>query len=322
MDFHELEAFVALAGTLHFARAAAMVNVSPSALSRLLARLEDELGVSLLSRDTRRVELTEQGQAFLNFARESLQRRDELHLFMNSRDGQLRGTLRIYASVTACYSILPPLVSELGLRFPDLRLSVETGDPADALTEVRAGRVDLALAALPESVIEGHLSFSVQRTPLVFVALADGPYGQVLRRLLALQEKLRANKHDLDQDLIKSLLKEHALLLPRKGLARERLERWARRTRVQFRIAAEVSGNEAILALARLGLGLGLVPRLVLENSPFSQGLLQLEPGQEFGDYDIGFVLPDKTGSSLDQAMRSVLPSVYPAGTWITKVEN
>ena len=104
MDFHELEAFVALAKTLHFARAAASIHTSPSGLSRLLGRLEDELGVKLAERDTRRVELTEAGLDFLDFAEDSLRRREELRLGLGSRDGSLRGFLRVYASVTACYS--------------------------------------------------------------------------------------------------------------------------------------------------------------------------------------------------------------------------
>ena len=59
MDFHEQEGFLALAENLHFARASAKVHLSPSALSRLIGRLEEELGVILFERDTRRVKVTD-----------------------------------------------------------------------------------------------------------------------------------------------------------------------------------------------------------------------------------------------------------------------
>src|SRR5689334_21919755 len=78
MDFHELAAFAALARHLHFAKAAAAVNTSASALSRLITRLEDEAGARLFDRDTRRVQLTDAGRVFLEFAEESLRRRDQL----------------------------------------------------------------------------------------------------------------------------------------------------------------------------------------------------------------------------------------------------
>jgi len=300
VDFHELEAFVVLARTLHFAKTAHIIHSSPSALSRLLGRLEDELGASLLDRGKRRVQLTEPGQAFLEFAQESLRRRDELHLRLSSQDGQLRGTLRVFASVTACYSILPPLVEAISQAHPHVRLSVDTGDPADAEQAMHEERVDLALGALPVSGLPDLDCFAVQHSPLVFVASRNGPFGQL----------------DFKSTLSLAAL---PLILPRKGLARDRLEQWLRSHKVRPQISAETAGNEAVLALARLGLGLGLVPRIVLENSPFAEGLVVYNAGQDLGEYTIGFMLGQaNTGNTgLLQALRQLLQSVYPAGNWM-----
>jgi LysR family positive regulator for ilvC len=287
MDFLELAAFTALARHLHFARAAAAVNTSPSALSRLVTRLEDEAGARLFDRDTRRVELTEAGRVFLEFAEDSLRRRAQLTQGLDSLDGRLRGTLRVYASVTACYTILPPLVETLGAEHPELRLSVETGDPADAELVLREGRTDLALAALPDGGFPGMDCFTVRKTPLVFVA--------------------RSFAGEPDWNTV-------PLILPRQGLARDRFDRWARGRDLRVHVAAETAGNEAILALARLGQGLGLVPRIVLDNSPFAEGLAVLTPGPDLGEYDIGFVLPPArpgTDRGLRGAVSSVLERIY-----------
>jgi LysR family positive regulator for ilvC len=310
MDFHELDAFIILARTLHFARAAAALHTSPSGLSRLLGRLEEELGVRLLERDTRRVELTEEGASFLAFAEESIRRRDEFRLSLDSGDGKLCGMLRVYASVTACYSILPPFVEAMHHDHPQLRLAVETGDPAGAENAVRVGRADLALAALPEGGYADLASFSVRRTPLVFVSSGRGPYGSL----------------DLDGDkLLTQVMGTIPLVLPVTGLARARFDRWARTNGVKPHIAAETAGNEAILAFARLGLGLGLVPRIVLENSPFAEGLVQYDAGPGFGDYDIGFVLrpargefpaDSGVGGRMKAAVTAILERVYPEGAW------
>ena len=91
--------------------------------------------------------------------------------------------------------------------------------------------------------------------------------------------------------------------MPRTGLARDRFDRWIRTHGIKPEIAAETAGNEAVLALARLGLGLGLVPRLVLENGPFAEGLVLYDAGPEFGDYDIGFV-QKQASSGTDAAKR------------------
>ncbi len=298
MDFHELSAFVALCETLHFAHAAARIHLSPSALSRLVSRLEEELGTRLIERDTRSVTLTREGETFLDFARKAVHERNDLGLRLAERDDRLRGILRVYASVTACYSILPPFAEALSREHPGLRLSVDTGDPADAADAVREGRVELGLAAIPPGGFPDLDCHSVQKTPLVFVTSATGPYAALPRPINAILETV-------------------PVILPKNGLARERFDRWARNVSVKPAIAAETSGNEAILALARLGLGLGLVPRLVLENGPFAAGLIQYEAGVEFGDYDIGFVQKKTAGAGASQkklrkALTDIIIRIYP----------
>lgn len=312
MDFHELEAFSALADTLHFARAASQVHLSPSALSRLLGRLEEEMGVLLLERDTRQVSLTREGAAFLAFARESLHRQQDLLLKLGERDDRLRGILRIYASVTACYSILPPLVEALAKEHPDLRLSIETGDPSDAADAVREGRAELALDALPPSGFRQLECHSVRKTPLVFVSARSGAYGNVNLPLDRIREggvhfadSLPAE--ELERKMI-AVLSSVPVVLPKNGLSRERFDRWTRTHGIKPLVAAETVGNEAVLALARLGLGLGLVPRLVLESGPFAEGLVLYEAGPDFGEYDLGFIQkPASSGPESARRMRTAI---------------
>ena len=322
MDFHELEAFVTLTKTLHFARAAAAIHTSPSGLSRLLGRLEDELGVKLVERDTRRVQLTEAGRDFLDFAEDSLRRREELRLGLGSKDGGLRGFLRVYASVTACYSVLPPFAEALVTAYPDLSLSVETGDPADAELAASSGRVDLAVAAIPDGGFAGLDAFAVRRSPLVFVGSRSGPWGRL--DLALSDDPIVASGSVADADRERRLARTLAstpLILPSTGLARERFDRWSREHGLRPRIAAETAGNEPLLAFARLGLGLALVPRIVVESGPFADGLAIYDGGPAFGDYDIGYVLkPPRLGSDsgrrVYQALAALLERAYPDGVW------
>jgi len=294
MDFHELEAFDALAKYLHFAKAAQAIHTSPSALSRLVCRLEEELGSRLFERDTRRVALTEDGEAFLAFARDSLHRRDDLRLRIGKRDEKLRGILRVYASVTACYTILPPLVALLSADHPELRLTIHTGDPARAEDAVREGRAELGLTALPEGGFPDLDCFSVRRSPLVYAARANGPYGRLALTLEGRKAGAAAAR------ALAEALPGIPLILPAAGLARDRFDRWTRERGIKARIAAEAEGNEAVLALAHLGLGLGLAPKLVLDSGPFAEGLVLYGAG--LGDYDIGFV--QKNGEAGGEAQK------------------
>jgi len=317
MDFEQLRAFSTLARCLHFGRAAGMLHRSPSAVSRMVAGLEKEAGVRLFERDTRGVALTEAGREFLAFAEESLGRRDALGLALASSRGSFTGTLRVYASVTACYSILPPFADALRRGHPGLILSVLTGDPDDARFALKEGRADLALGALPRGGYAGTEAFLVERTPLVFVASRGGAYGSLGGA---------KTRKDAQAPAEPERLLANPLILPARGLARERFDQWTRRIRQKPTLAAETSGNEAILALAHLGLGLGLVPRLVLENSPFADGLTTYGSGTRLGDYEIGFLmLPQRTGGmgpALKAALKSILEKAYPKGRWVETVSR
>ena len=140
MNLYELEAFCELAKTLHFTRTAEKVNVSPSALSRMISRLEEETGSQLFERDNRAVVLTKDGKIFAEFARNCLDNWEDLQAALAGKSTAVSGTLHVYASVTACYSIVPPFLKKLSETYPDIHLSIETGDPALAPAAVRSGR--------------------------------------------------------------------------------------------------------------------------------------------------------------------------------------
>lgn len=319
MDIHELAAFESLADTLHFARAAARSNLSPSALSRLVSRLEDEAGTALFERDTRQVALTPAGERYRAFARETLTRRAELQEELAAaaeaqEQNRLTGTLRLYASVTACYTILPALAERLIREHPALHLSISTGDPARAADAVRQGEADLAVSAIPDEGLPDLECWSVRKTPLVLAASSSGPWGSLD---LPLDSTADSTPSPADEDRLGRILDRAPLILPRAGLARQRFNSWCRgRNKAGLSggkpaIAAETAGNEALLALARLGTGLALVPRLVLENSPFSAGLVLYRTAGSFGNYDIGYIQrnPD-SGPQASRRRRRILAAL------------
>lgn len=271
MDFFELNAFVELSKILHFGKAAEHLNMSPSALSRIINRLEEETHSTLLDRNNRQVQLTSEGKTFKKFAQEVLEKENELKEEIGGQNQVIKGTLHLYASVTACYTILPGFIKRLTERYPYIQLSVETGDPAGAVAAVKENRAMLAVAAIPENGLAQMETVSVIKTPLVYAAAKNGPY---------------TNLQGSPQDILSTV----PLVLPKTGLARRRFEKWTKSRNVKANIAAETEGNEAILALADLGLGIGLVPQIVLENGPYKGEFIIHTAGNTLGYYDVGFI--------------------------------
>ncbi len=273
MNFYELEAFVTLSNTLHFGKTANLLNMSPSALSRVISRIEEETNTILLERNNRQVLLTEQGKIFKKYASEILNKKDELNeKLIERKSDDVNGTLSLYASVTACYSILPDFIKRLLERYPKIQFSIETGDPDGATLAVRENRAILAVAAIPENGLNGMDTILIKKTPLVFAAS---------------NESLFTDIEGSPQDIISST----PIILPKSGIARTRFDKWTKSRNVKPKIVAETEGNEAILAVARLGLGIGLVPQIVLENGPY-KGLFKIHTaGNALGYYDVGFII-------------------------------
>jgi LysR family positive regulator for ilvC len=274
VDYDGLRLFVHLAGTLHFGRTSRACHLSPSSLSRLVQRLEREVGWPLFERDRRTVRLTAEGERLAAHARDTLERWRDLRQRLGGPERSLSGTISLFASVTACQSFLPLVLSAFRQAHPDIHIQLETGYAADALEMVGQGRVDVAVAALPVRAPAALATRVILHTPLVFV----GPAApcEVARQV------------ERDPPPWSAL----PIVLPATGLAREMTDRWFRRKRLAPRIYSEVPGSEAILSLVALGCGVGIVPRLVVDRSPLRAALRPLEVAPALGEFRVGVCTP------------------------------
>jgi len=268
MDTASLDTFIKTAQLLHFGKASRACNLSPSALTRTIQRLEEEIGRPLFQRDNRSVILTETGEHFLSYARSALQ---EWHHFKDSlsTEERIAGPLSLYASITAVYSLLPDLLEAYRSAYPDVHLELRTGAAERAVEQVLNGEIDLAIAALPDQK-QSQLEFMpLAETPLVFIAPKSFP------------RPLPRCNGQLDLSAI-------PLVLPRSGVARHRMDLWIRKHGVVPHISTEVSGNEALIAMVRLGTGIGVVPQLALERSPFRKEVTVVDHPPPLDPYVVG----------------------------------
>ena len=137
MDIRSLTLFQHLATSLHFGKTAAAFHVSPSTLSRSIQRLEDQLGSQLLIRDNRSVVLTIEGKKLLSYADQQISQFESLKQSLNQSQKELSGSLKLYCSVTASYSYLPPLLEKFRQAHPNIDINLDTGDAADGIDQIK-----------------------------------------------------------------------------------------------------------------------------------------------------------------------------------------
>jgi DNA-binding transcriptional LysR family regulator len=134
-QFHALTAFVRVVETGSFARAAVRLDRSVSAVSRAVAELEAHLGARLLNRTTRRLSLTETGQAFHERAVQLLADLEEAEAAVGASTLEPRGTLKLTCATTFGIRHLAPAIAAYALRHPRVRFDVELSDRVVDLVE-------------------------------------------------------------------------------------------------------------------------------------------------------------------------------------------
>ena len=252
MDYDALTLFLHLSRTLHFLRTSRACHVSPSALSRAVQRLERETGWPLFERDRRSVRLTPEGARFAAHARDTLERWERLqrelarparHADGEHRDlrlGHRLPELPARAARRASASAIPTSTSSSRPATPPTRWS---GWPRGASTSAsRRSRRSVPRALVARVLLH---------TPLVFAAPRAAVRGRA-----PLPPPAAALGRAADR------------AAGRRARRATRADRWFRRRRVAPRVYGEVPGSEAILALVSLGCGVGIVPRIVLDESP------------------------------------------------------
>jgi LysR family transcriptional regulator, positive regulator for ilvC len=254
-------------------------HVSQSTVSRSVQRIEAALGQPLFVREGRAVFLAPDVTPLVDGIRDIVDRWNDL---VGVASLQSDESLSIYCTVTASQTIVPELLSSFRRLHPSIRLRLQTGPASAALDAVLDGSVDAAIAPLPNGLPKALWAAEVATTPLIAVCSPDV-------RMWA----------------------DQRIILPKQGLTRELAERWCRRSLPSFEVQ-ETDSHEEVVALAALGSGIGIVPRLVVETSALRQRLRELAPPKRLPMMRLGLVVRAR-----DRALPAVaaLCSMVPTAT-------
>ena len=167
MDMRHLRCFVAVAEEMHFGRAAQRLHLTQPPVSLAIKELEEELGVRLLDRTSRRIALTPAGQMALQDARSVLASADLMRRRVREAASGLMGSLSIGFISLPAFSFLPPLLRRFSHDNPRVKLSLLEGTTDHLIHEVESGRLDIGLVFQTPDLPASLQSRLVQREPLV-----------------------------------------------------------------------------------------------------------------------------------------------------------
>jgi len=235
--------FVAVAEELHFGRAAERLHIVQPALSKQVAGLEGELGVRLLERTKRRVQLTEAGRVFLGEARAILAATEgAAEAARRAARGQI-GKLGIGFIGPATYNVLPRMLKTYRERYPDVELDLHEWTTSEQFKRLHEDSIQVGFVRLPISD-DGLVFETVLREPVMVVLPEDHPLAA------------------WDEVPLKSLSDEPFVLIPRRrepGL-HDRYITLCRSAGFGPRVVQEANRIHTIVGLVASGMGVSFAP--------------------------------------------------------------
>ena len=258
MELRHLRYFVAVAEELHFGKAATRLFIVQPSLSQQIRQLEDELGVPLLRRTKRSVELTDAGKVFLQEARNVLtQAQKAQRAAQRAYKGEI-GRLVIGYISSSTYDLLPMMLSAYRVRFPDIDVALRELTTQEQIRALEDETIQVGLLRLPISDLTLHIEV-MRREPIVCVLPEGHP--------LALHERIA----------VSLLVNEPFVLQSRQrgGGYYAQLMNLCLTAGFSPNVIQEVTEMHTIVSLVAAGMGVSLVP-LSIKNIR-SQGVVYRE---------------------------------------------
>ncbi|QUL78583.1 LysR family transcriptional regulator [Brevibacterium sp. SMBL_HHYL_HB1] len=265
MNLEQLAGFVEVAATGHFTKAAAALHLAQPSLSRQISTLEKELGAELFHRARGHISLTAAGQTLLPTARRMLADAEAVRRDMDELAGLRRGRIRLGATPTLCVSLVAEAISRFHRDHPGIELELVEKGSRELIEALGAGELDLALITRtldPGPQMPRLAMRSVLGEDLVVIAAAGGGADLTGRDRITLAEVAELPQvlfhHGYDLREATSAAFESAGLSPN--------------------VVVEGGEMDAVLRFVERGLGLAIVPAMVLVDRPHLTSVQLVEP--------------------------------------------
>lgn len=258
VNYELYKVFYYVATLLSFSEASHKLFISQSAVSQSVKLLEKKLDCTLFVRSTKKVKLTPEGEILLRYIEPAMNmiKRGETHLV--EADSLNGGQLRIGASDTICRYYLIPYLNQFHKEHPNVHINVTNQTSIRCVEFLNNGQVDVIVVNYPNSVLMNENRYKIVKE-FQDVFVAGEKYSELKGRAVSLKE-----------------LQEYPLLmLDRKSTTSEYLNMIFQRHQLELIPAIEISSNDLLLDLARIGLGITFVPDYCIPDE--RKDLFQLE---------------------------------------------
>ncbi len=261
--------FVKTVETGSFTKAATALNYAQSSVSKMIADLEKEWNIILLERDRKGVHLTASGEKILPYARNLIDDYRRLESYVDDLNGVQTGTIRIGTFASVAINWLPNIFAEFQKDFPMIEYEMLMGEYEEIEQWIEEGRVDCGFLSLPT------------KNKLDTVSLKQDEYFVVLPKNHPLAEKEKIDVHNLENQPF--MLLEH--------VGRTEVTKILEKANVHPKVRFTIWEDYAIMAMVERGLGIGILPELILQRIPYQ---LEIRPLAEPYYRDIGIAVKDK----------------------------
>lgn len=251
MNLSQLRTFVAVVEHSSFSAAAHALGLSQPAVTMQVQALESDLGVTLLDRRYRKVELTEAGRTLLPHARKLMHDMDEARQDLERLSDTVSGHLMVAASTTPGQYVLPRLLGGFLREYPAVGVTIRVFDTGDVITHVESGEAHLGMtgAEVPGAHVSQELLGS---DDLVLVCPRGHP----------LAARTRVPLSDLvDEPFIVREAGSGTRMVSEDALRRSGIDP------AELRVVMELGTNEAVLSAVEGGMGIGIVSMWVAEKA-------------------------------------------------------
>ncbi len=242
INFELYKVFYYVATTLSFSEASKQLFISQSAVSQSIKALEKKLDQTLFIRSTKRVQLTPEGEILLRHVEPAMNliKRGESQLVESADSG---GQIRIGASDTICRYFLVPYLERFHKEFPNAHIKVTNQTSLKCVELLESGQVDLIVTNYPNSNLSNLYALKkIAKFRDVFVA--NEAFADLKNRKLSWRE----------------LLNHPILMLDRHSATSEFLHNLFQQRQLDLVPEIELSSNDLLLDLAKIGLGVAFIP--------------------------------------------------------------
>ena len=259
INYELYKVFYHVANTLSFSEASKQLFISQSAVSQSVKVLEKKLNQTLFIRSTKRVQLTPEGEILLKHIEPAInliQKGENQLLEANTLNG---GQLRIGASDTICRYYLVPYLQKFHTLYPNVHIKVTNQTAIECARLLENGQVDFIVTNYPNSGLSNAQNIrTIKEFSDVFIAN---------RKSFPLEDKVLT---------LKELQGYPILMLTRKSTTSEFLHRMFQRSRLDLVPEIELTSNDLLLDLARIGLGIAFVPDFCIPDNDKELFILKL----------------------------------------------